>query len=194
MPVERDPLRPPIHPLYLALWNFPSQWFLIPQGTGIISVLFHRLDYQFTGLMIFARIVWNYTTVLLSTVLVLYLLRTILYPKHIIQQLQSSVIETACLSCISIALTSIIQLAVLESGDKAGLEIYILWWINTGMAIMACLVLPFLHQLQPPGIQNIPTAMSVCNSKSPPSSWHTWKSGPASPSLLSSMQFSFSST
>lgn len=35
---------------------------------------------------------------------------------------------------------------------------------------------------------------SHVNSKSPPSSWHTWKSGPASPSLLSSMQFSFSST
>lgn len=109
--------------------------------------------------MIFAKIVWIYPTVLLSRVIILYLVRPILYPKHIIQQLQSSLIETSCLSCISIAFTSILQLAVLESGDKAGLEIYILWWINTGMAIMACLVLPFVHQLQPPGIQNIPTAM-----------------------------------
>ncbi|KAJ5748709.1 C4-dicarboxylate transporter/malic acid transport protein [Penicillium nucicola] len=160
MPIERETIRPPSHPLSLALWNFSSQWFLIPQGTGIIPVLFHRLDYQFTGLMILAKIVWVYTITLLGICLILYLLRTILYPKHVIHQLRTNLTETACLSCISIAFTSILQLAVLEYGEKAGLEIYILWWINTAMAIIACAALPFIHlTLQSPEINSIPTSI-----------------------------------
>jgi hypothetical protein len=35
----------------VALKSFASQWFLIPQGTGIISVILHQLHYQFYGLV-----------------------------------------------------------------------------------------------------------------------------------------------
>jgi hypothetical protein len=66
---------------------------------------------------------------------------------------------THYLSCISIAFTSILPLAVLEYGNKTCLEIYILRWINTDTAIIACLVLPHVQlQLQFPGTQIIPTA------------------------------------
>lgn len=33
-----------------------SQWFLIPQGTGILSVILHQLHYQFRGLDVISQI------------------------------------------------------------------------------------------------------------------------------------------
>ncbi|KAJ5774148.1 C4-dicarboxylate transporter/malic acid transport protein [Penicillium paradoxum] len=152
-------LPPPASPLSRALWNFSSQWFLVPQGTGIIAVILDRLEYQFNGLMILAKIVWIYTIVLLGSCVILYLLRTFIHPTHVLHQLRTNLIETSCLSCISIVFTSILQLAVLQYGEKAGLAIYIMWWVNTGMAIIACLVIPFVHlQLQPSGARHIPAA------------------------------------
>ncbi|KAJ5467518.1 hypothetical protein N7475_005270 [Penicillium sp. IBT 31633x] len=156
---DQEGLPPPASPLSRALWNFSSQWFLVPQGTGIIAVILNRLVYKFNGLMTLAKIVWIYTIVLLGLCIILYLVRTFLHPRHVLRQLQINLIETSCLACISIAFTSILQLAVLQYGDKAGLAIYIMWWVNTGMAIVVCLVIPVVHlQLRPPGQRHIPTA------------------------------------
>jgi len=146
---------PPEHPLSRTLWNFPSQWFLIPQGTGIVGLILYRLDYQFNGLHTLAKIVWIYTIVLLGLVLFLYILRILVYPRHVCQQLRISLIETSCLSSISIAITSILQLASLTYGGHAGLPIYILWWFNTALSVIACLGIPYIQLMfQPPEIHS----------------------------------------
>ncbi|OQE47359.1 hypothetical protein PENCOP_c001G05558 [Penicillium coprophilum] len=142
---DQGDLPPPVGPLSRALWNFSSLWFIVPQGTGIIAVILYRLRYQFNGLKTLATIVWIYTIVQLGLFLILYLLRIFLHPKHVLQQLRNKTIETSCLCCISIAFTSILQMAAFKYGDTAGLAIYILWWVNTGMAVLACMVIPFVH-------------------------------------------------
>ncbi|KAL1957770.1 hypothetical protein VTO42DRAFT_5488 [Malbranchea cinnamomea] len=156
--------RPPAAPASLALWNFSSQWFLVPQGSGIIAVILHQLDYQFRGLKILSQIVWVYTIVLLALCLFFYLLRIILYPRHVARVLRTSLAETSCLSCISITFTSIIQMVVLtlvsDWGSGWSLVAYVLWWTNTGMAVIACIVIPYVFiKLQPPGIKGVTPAV-----------------------------------
>lgn len=149
--------QPPASPLSLAVWNFSSQWFLIPQGTGIISVILHQLRYQFDGLSVISKIVWITTIVQLGLCLIIYLVRILLYPKHVRQELRTSLVETSCLSSISISFTSILQLAILEYSDTASLAIYVLWWIDTAMAVVALVGIPYTQlKLQPPGIQRAP--------------------------------------
>lgn len=149
---------PPSSPISLALWNFSSQWFLLPQGTGIISLILRRLDYKFQGLFILAEIVWIYTICQLGICLFFYFLRAVLYPKHVLQQLRSDVVETSCLASISIAFTSIIQMVAVQYGSFAGLVAYVLWWVDTAMAVLAVLGIPYVQlKLQPPGIQNVPS-------------------------------------
>lgn len=152
--------QPPASPASLALWNFSSQWFLIPQGSGIIAVILNRLNYQFNGLEILSIIVWLYAIVLLAVCLFFYLLRIILYPRHVARALRTSLVETACLSSISITFTTIIQMAALvlvsDWGPGWGIVVYILWWINTAMAVITCVGIPYVFiKLQPPGIKAV---------------------------------------
>ncbi|KAJ5039649.1 hypothetical protein NUH16_009435 [Penicillium rubens] len=51
-------------------------------------------------------------------------------------------------------------MAVLQYGDTAGLAIYIMWWVNTGMAIVACMVIPFIHlKMQQSGTRHMQADM-----------------------------------
>lgn len=157
-----NPSQAPERPLSLALWNFSSNWFLIPQGTAIICNLLQRLEYQFTGLKIIAKIVWIYSIVLFGICLILYLLRAIVYPKHVRHQLRTDLIETSCLASISIAFTSITQLGILQYSAPGGANIafYVLWWVEAALAIVACFGIPYIQlKLQPPGISNLPPSI-----------------------------------
>lgn len=148
---------PPSSPFSLALWNFTSQWFLLPQGSGIISLILHQLDYQFPGLHVLAYIVWVYTMVVFGVCLFFYALRIILYPKHVVEELRSGIIETSCLASICITFTTIIQLVSLQFGTFAGLAAYVLWWVNAAMAVTCLVGIPYVQlKLQPPGIQGVP--------------------------------------
>lgn len=148
---------PPSSPLSLALWNFSSRWFLLPQGTGIIALILHQLDYQFTGLHTLAEIVWIYTIVQLALCLIFYILRISLYPKHVRDELRSNIQETSCLASFCISFTTIIQMVTVQFGHFAGLAAYVLWWVNAAMAVVALLGIPYVQlKLQPPGIQNVP--------------------------------------
>lgn len=155
--------RPTSGPAY-ALYAFSSQWFLIPQGMGILAVILHQLPYQFPGLRIISKCIWIYTIVLLVSCLTLYTLRIILYPRHVLHQLRHNILETSCLASICIAFTSIIQMTALTlihdwRGPWALITI-ILWWINTAMALLAVLGIPYIHvRLQPPGLTAIPPAI-----------------------------------
>lgn len=152
--------RPPTARLSRALWNFSSRWFLIPQGTGIIAVILHQLDYQFRGLRIISVIVWIYTIALLATAMSVYLLRVLVYPRHVARALRESIVETSCLSSISITFTTIIQMIVLvlvhQWGPAWGIVAFVLWWINTAMAVVAVMVIPYVFvKVQPPGIKSV---------------------------------------
>lgn len=155
-----SPHQAPERALSLALWNFSSSWFLIPQGTAIICDLLERLEYQFIGLKIIAKIAWIYAIALFGICLILYLLRAIVYPKHVRHQLRTDLIETSCLASVSIAFTSITQLGILQYSTRASIAFYVLWWVEAGLAIVACFGIPYIQlKLQPPGISNLPPAI-----------------------------------
>jgi len=145
----------------IILRNFSSQWFLVPQGTGIIAVILHQLDYQFRGLHIIADIFWVYTIALLVVMLVVYGIRIALYPKQVMTALSTNIIETACLSSISITFTVIIQMIALtlvrDWSSRWGMVAYVLWWINTAMSVAACIGLPYVFaKIQAPGVSAVP--------------------------------------
>lgn len=152
--------RPPTSLTSRALWNFSSPWFLVPQGTGILSLILHQLGYQFRGLAIISVIFWIYTIVLLIVGVFLYALRVLIYPRHVARVLRTSIIETACLASIPITFTSIIQMIALvlvrQWGSAWGIVAYILWWINTAMAVVAVMVIPYVFvKVQPPGVKAV---------------------------------------
>ncbi|KAJ5488785.1 hypothetical protein N7539_003675 [Penicillium diatomitis] len=143
-----------------AVWNFSSQWFLVPQGTGVIAVILHQLDYQFRGLEIISVIIWIYTIVLLAVGLLLYLLRICLFPRHVAHEIRANMSEIACLSSISITFTTIIQMTALVLvkywGPAWGIVAYVLWWITTSMAVIAVMVIPYVFvKVQSPGIKSV---------------------------------------
>ncbi|KAH7118491.1 voltage-dependent anion channel [Dactylonectria macrodidyma] len=139
----------PISTLRMAIRNVTTQWFLIPQGTGILSVILHQLDYQFDGLQTISIIFWFICIVTLCLFLLLYLTRLIFYPKEAFHAIATNTIEAACLSSISISFTSIIQmlsLVVIQNWGGHGwtTAVYVLWWINMGMAVAASFCIPIL--------------------------------------------------
>ncbi|KAI9880621.1 MAG: hypothetical protein M1830_001972 [Pleopsidium flavum] len=144
----------------ISLRNFSSQWFLVPQGTGIIAVILHQLDYQFRGLHIIADIFWVYTIALLVVMLVAYAVRIVLYPKQVMTALSTNIVESACLSSISITFTVIIQMIALtvvrDWSSRWGMVAYVLWWINTAMSVAACIGIPYLFvRTEPPGLSAV---------------------------------------
>lgn len=150
--------------LSLALRNFSSQWFLIPQGTGIIAILLHQLHYQFHGLETISEIVWVYTIALLATFLCVYTLRICIYPRHVIHELHYSITETSCLASIGIALTTIMQMVALtlvtQWGHAWAMVAYVLWWVVTAMAVIAVVLIPYIYaKAQPPSLMHVTPTM-----------------------------------
>ncbi|KAL4806053.1 voltage-dependent anion channel [Aspergillus unguis] len=148
---------PPAKPALLAVYNFTSSWFLIPQGTGILATILHQLHYQFGALPILAKIVWIYAIVLLGLSLILYSLRIFLYPKHVVRQVRDNIVEASCLSSIPIAFSCIVQMIALQYDGSADLVAYILWWISTAFSIISVIGVPYMQlKMQPSGIENMP--------------------------------------
>ncbi|RAK84917.1 hypothetical protein BO79DRAFT_274346 [Aspergillus costaricaensis CBS 115574] len=150
----------PTSPVCIAIWNFSSQWFLIPQGTGVIAIILHQLDYQFHGLRIISVIVWVYTIVLLALCVSVYLARIFMYPRHVARALRASMVEVSCLTSVSITFTTIIQMIALAVAQQWGagwpMASYVLWWINTAMALTAVMGIPYIFvKLQAPGIKAV---------------------------------------
>lgn len=156
----------PTSPTIVVVRNFTSQWFLVPQGTGIIALILHQLDYQFRGLGIIADVFWVITIALLVSTVAVYLLRTAMYPHEVASAISSDTSESSCLSCIAITFTSIIQMiavtVVREWGSGWGIVAYVLWWINTAMTVLACIGLPYVFvTLEPPGLQGLTPATQL---------------------------------
>lgn len=149
---------PPRTPLLYAIYNYPSQWFLLPQGTGILSIILHQNYYQFDGLYIIAIILWVLTIIMLVIAVLIYLTRAFLYPKAVAEALRTNQDESNCLASISIAYTTILIMVAITLteawGQGWGIVAYVLWWINVGFGIIAAFGLPYvLINYSPPGVK-----------------------------------------
>jgi tellurite resistance protein TehA-like permease len=150
----------------IIIRNFTSQWFLVPQGTGIIAIILHNLPYQFRGLGIIADIFWLLTILLLALMLLLYLLRIILYPKVVARALATDIAETAGLASIPIAFTTVIQMVALSLvsswGREWGIVAYVLWWVNVAVAVVTCIGIPYVFvKYEAPGISALSPATQL---------------------------------
>lgn len=155
---------PSISALRLALRTFTSQWFLIPQGTGILAVILHQLDYQFKGLAIISQCLWVLTIVFLICMLAIYAVRVAIFPSFVGRKLKVDIMETACLSSISIAFTTIIQMIALnlvsDWSPQWGLVAYGMWWANVVMATAACIGITYVFtKFETPGVANVSMAI-----------------------------------
>lgn len=136
-------------PQRTALENFSSQWFLIPQGTGITAVILHQLNYQFDGLHIISYIFWILTIIFLVVLLLIYITHCIFFPKTFKARVTHDVGEIACLSSIVISYTSIIQMTSLvlvhSWGQGWGTAVCAMWWTNAVLAVIAAIGIPFVY-------------------------------------------------
>lgn len=98
--------------------------------------------------------------------LLLYILRIFLYPKVVTAALATEITETAGLASISITFTLIIQMIALTLvsswSPRWGLVAYVLWWINTAMAAVTCIGIPYVFvRYEPPGISALSPATQL---------------------------------
>ncbi|KAL2018670.1 hypothetical protein VTK56DRAFT_505 [Thermocarpiscus australiensis] len=160
-------LNPPLtSPARIALHSFTSQWFLIPQGTGITAVILHQLDYQFRGLHVISYVFWIATVVLLAGMVLAYILRCIVFPRTLVATLKRDISELACLTSIVISFTSVIQMASLVLvpgwGGGWGVAVYVLWWINVFLATVGAVGVPFVFiRLYPDGVPHLSPASQL---------------------------------
>jgi len=106
-------------------------------------------------------VLWVITIVTLCLFILIYALRTILFPRHVAKQLSSNIMETACLASISIAFTTIIQMIavnlVADWNPGWGMVCFVLWWINAAMAAACCIGIPYVFtKFEGPGTDAVP--------------------------------------
>ncbi|GJN76078.1 hypothetical protein Purlil1_7742 [Purpureocillium lilacinum] len=146
----------------LALSSFHSPWFLIPQGTGSVALVLHQLDYRFRGLDTISVIFWVAAIALLAATCALYLCRLAAArpsPRAALRAVASDTSEAACLASVSVAFMSIVQMLALVvvpgpwGGRSWAVVVYVLWWVNCGLAVAACLFIPliFVHSIHAEG-------------------------------------------
>lgn len=146
--MQPPPEPSPTSPARIVLYGFTSRWFLVAQGTGILSVILHQLDYQFHGLQIISYIFWVATMAMLFTMVPFYLLRVFTSPRKVLYTLSREMDELSCLNSITITFTSVIQMMALSLtsswGRGWGMAAYVLWWINLSMAVLGTVIVPFV--------------------------------------------------
>ncbi|KAL3952658.1 hypothetical protein ACCO45_012601 [Purpureocillium lilacinum] len=141
----------------LALSSFHSPWFLIPQGTGSVALVLHQLDYRFRGLDTISVIFWVAAIALLAATCALYLCR--LAAARSLAPGGPPRRRAACLASVSVAFMSIVQMLALVvvpgpwGGRSWAVVVYVLWWVNCGLAVAACLFIPliFVHSIHAEG-------------------------------------------
>ncbi|GJC84348.1 sulfite efflux pump SSU1 [Colletotrichum liriopes] len=149
-----------------AIRNFSTQWFLVPQGTAILATILRQLDYRFNGLTIISYLFWVAAMALLLSMVSIYAIRLVLHPKHVIHSLKHDEVELAGLSSISIAFTSVVQMASLTLvsswGGPWSKIVYVLWWVAFGLAAVIVIILPFvLIKVYPSGVPHISPATQL---------------------------------
>ncbi|TLS31010.1 hypothetical protein PpBr36_03490 [Pyricularia pennisetigena] len=159
---------PNLSRLRSAIQNFTSQWFLVPQGAGITSVVLFQFEERFDGLDIVAYIFWALTIICLITFILLYALRVFMFPRHVGKLLVSNPGELACISSASIAFTSVNQMLSLvnpSGGPRWASVTAGLWWFNVSLAVGSTLFIPYafarIQHSPSPGVAKLSPATQL---------------------------------
>ncbi|KAI6516077.1 hypothetical protein MCOR10_007844 [Pyricularia oryzae] len=151
-----------------AIKNFTSQWFLVPQGAGITSIVLYQFEERFDGLDIVSYIFWALTIICLITFILIYTLRVIMFPRHVGRLLVSNAGELACISSASISFTSVNQMLSLvnpSGGPRWASVTAGFWWFNVSLAVGSTLFIPYaftrIQHSPTPGVAKLSPATQL---------------------------------
>ncbi|TLD16745.1 uncharacterized protein PgNI_01173 [Pyricularia grisea] len=152
-----------------AIKNFTSQWFLVPQGAGITSIVLYQFEERFDGLDVVSYIFWALTIICLITFILIYTLRVVMFPRHVGKLLVSNPGELACISSASISFTSVNQMLSLvnpSGGPRWASVTAGFWWFNVSLAIGSTLFIPYAftriqHSPSSPGVAKLSPATQL---------------------------------
>ena len=141
--------------------GWTTQTFLISQGSGVLAVVLHDLDWGFHGSHTISTILWIFTIVIYFIFLMIYLLKVIRHPRTVRQELDKDIVELSCLASISITFGVITDMVALVSAQAWGhswsMLAYVLSWIHVAIAFTANVGIPYKYfASEPPGIDGMP--------------------------------------
>jgi len=121
--------------------NFTPSWFIITMSTGVVSILLHQLPYHAHWLNIISTIFFVLNVVLFLLFTFISLLRYTLYPQLFPAVLRHPH-QSLFLATFPIGLATIINMIILVCvpswGQGMAIFAWVLWWIDSVMAAVAC--------------------------------------------------------
>ncbi|CAO1619964.1 unnamed protein product [Sympodiomycopsis kandeliae] len=128
--------------------NFTPSWFSICMGTGIVSILLYTLPYQFKGLQIIADIIFALNVFLFLLFLAISIARYTIWPNIWFLMLFHPG-QSLFLGTFSMGMSTIVNMCALSLvpfwGHTMQIFTWVLWWINSVIALIICIGLPFLQ-------------------------------------------------
>jgi tellurite resistance protein TehA-like permease len=124
--------------------SLPHSWFVVTVGTGGVSTLLYQIPYTSQWLRILSTIAFVLNIVLWLTFLAMSCLRYALYPeiwaallRNPTQRLFLGAIPTGLGTIINM----IVPLCVPAWGQGMAILAWVLWWINSVVAVSLCFYL-----------------------------------------------------
>lgn len=131
-----------------VILNFTPSWFSVNMGTGIVSILLHELPYQFRGLGIISNVIFGFNVLLFLLFLLISAARYIIWPQMFPTMLFHPT-QSLFLGTFSMGFTTIVNMCALSAAPAWGSGVatftWVLWWINSVIAVFVCIGLPFLQ-------------------------------------------------
>lgn len=138
---------PDEHGFRRIIRNFTPSWFIITMSTGVISILLHQLPYNGSGLQIISVVFFVLNLILFLLFTLISCLRYILYPQ-IFPAVLRHPHQSLFLATFPVGLATLINMTVLVCvpvwGRGMATFAWILWWIDSAMALTACFHLTFV--------------------------------------------------
>ncbi|KAH7330538.1 C4-dicarboxylate transporter/malic acid transport protein-like protein [Rhexocercosporidium sp. MPI-PUGE-AT-0058] len=127
--------------------NFTPSWFIITMSTGILSIILHQLPYNGDWLQIISVIFFVLNLVLFLLFTAISLLRYTLYPR-IFPIVLRHPHQSLFLATFPVGFATLINMTVLVCvpvwGHGMATLAWVLWWIDTVLALTACFHLTYV--------------------------------------------------
>ncbi|KKA27942.1 hypothetical protein TD95_001214, partial [Thielaviopsis punctulata] len=140
----------------LQLTNY--RWFAATMGTGIVSILLHQLPYNAHWIEVISWIFFAFNILLFATFTLICLVRFSLYPE-IWSAMVMHPVQSLFLGTFPMGLSTIINMMVLSCshwGKWLAYTAWGLWWVNVGLAVATCAIIPFIvMHFHRPGLHTI---------------------------------------
>ncbi|PVH97866.1 putative MFS transporter [Periconia macrospinosa] len=130
--------------------NFTPSWFIITMSTGVVAIQLHQIPFHARWLNIISDILFVFNAGLFLLFTLISVLRYILYPQLIVSVLHHPH-QSLFLATFPIGLATLINLIVLictpSWGQGLAIFAWVLWWIDSVMALIACFHLTWMTAL-----------------------------------------------